>query len=344
MPIDRSKMRKGAEAIEAANARSNNGTGSFKPFVSSIFWAEDGDEHTILILNPMEEIPQVDYHPFVDIGDGRPHSVIARTDPIIGERVDPIEKTWLYKPRLTNLCVAVRLEPVVETDEKGREKPVGFEVATRSFERTILDDEGKPTDEKEEVTVPEIGIIAQSPVNFFNQLRVIDASEGEVNTMPIKVTRVGKGTDLSFLFKTYENIKPDLSALFEYIGDVSYLGDQRDGLLSALESIEDETEAAAEIGRVILDIRIDELGDDEAYEELFNQITEPSRFPAKSKAPAKKTERPARQSQRRSAPAESSEPVARSRTPEESTTKATARQERLARLQKRQQNAKSEGE
>jgi hypothetical protein len=295
----------------------------------------------------MEEIPQVDYHPFVDIGDGRPHSVIARTDPIIGESVDPIEKTWLYKPRLTNLAIAVELEPTVVQDGK-REKVTGFHVATRTFERTVLDDDGKPTDEKEEVTVPVVGLVAQSPVNFFNQLRVIDASDGEINTLPLKVTRVGK-KDVSYVFKTFENIKPDLSNLFDYIGELSYLGDQAEPLLEKLAEIEDDTEAVSAIGQVLLDIRIDELADDEAYDELFQQITEPSRFPAKSSTKTtKKTERPSRPSQRRAqaqpaadAPeGEAEKPVARTRTAEESATKATAREERLARLKARQAAAK----
>jgi hypothetical protein len=341
-------MRRGAEAIEAANEAASSGGGTFTPFLSSIFWGGDGDERTILILNPMEEIPQVDFHPFIEVGDGRPHSVIVRTDPLIGESVDPIQKTWLYKPRLTNLAVALELEVVTEEDAKGREKPVGFRAATRTFERTILDDDGKPTDEKEEVTVPCVGIVAQSPINFFNQLRMIDASEAEINTLPIKVTRVGK-KDVSYNFKTYENIKPDLTDLFEFIGDVSYLGDQAEPLMERLASIEDDTDAAAEIGRVLLDLYIDEKADDEAYEELFNQITEPSRFPEKSSKGAKKekAERPARQSQRRArtepveetdeAPEET--PVARRRSADESTSKASARQERLARLQARQAKA-----
>lgn len=351
MPIDRSKMRRGAEAIEAANERSNNGGGTFKPFLQSIFWAKDQDTRTVLILNPMEEIPQVDYHPFVDIGDGKPHSIIARTDPIIGERFDPIEEKWLYGTRLTNLAIAVELVPVVETDDRGREKPVGFEVATRTFERAIRDEDGEPTDDVEEITVPEVGLIAQSPVNFFNQLRVIDASEGEINTLPLKVTRVGAGTDLSFLFKAYDSIKPDLSLLFDCIGELSYLGDQRDALLERLGEIEDDTEAAAEIGRVLLDLVIDEKGSEENYQELFDQITEPSRFPKKQKGEKKgKKERPARQSQRRASSSEDvtvavtnpdteEKPVARRRSADESASKASSRQERMEQLRKRHAKA-----
>jgi hypothetical protein len=199
-----------------------------------------------------------------------------------------------------------------------------------------------------------VGVVAQSPINFFNQLQYIDSSEGEINTMPIKVSRVGK-KDVSYVFKTYDNIKPDLSDLFEFIGDVSYLGDQAEPLMERLASIEDDTEAASEIGRVLLDLYIDEKADDEGYEELFNEITEPSRFPEKSSKGTKKAERPARQSQRRSRSTEAVEsgvdnadpveeapdekPVARRRSADESTSKASARQERLARLQARQAKA-----
>lgn len=295
MPIDRSKMRRGSEAIDKANA--DRGKGNFKPFLPAIFWKDDGDEHYVLILNPIEDIPQVDFHPFVDLGDKIPHQIIARTDPIIGERKDPIEEDWQYKPRLTNLAIAAVLEPVTKI-VNGREKPVGFEVATNTFERRIRNDAGELTEEKEEVTAPVVGLISQSPINFFNQLRQYDATENEIHSTPLKITRLGK-KDVTYTVVGYENAALDHSNLLDYAENISYLKDP-EALLESLEGLED-SDACVVIGEHLLDLKIDELADDENYQELYEAITEPSRFPAKGNGKAaKKAERPTRQSQRRS--------------------------------------------
>lgn len=283
MPIDRSKMRRGAEAIDKANEAINSERTDWKPFLSSIYWGDDQDEHYLLILNPLEEIPEVDFHKFVDIGDGMPHQIIARTDPIIGERVDPIERDWKYKVGLANLAIGVLLEPVTEVDADGRIKPTGFKVATRTFDRKIRDDEGETTEETEEVTVPEVGFIAQSPYNFFNQLRSFDASTAAIHTTPLKIKRLGK-KDVTYSVEGFHYLPKDaldLTDLLEYIENVAYLQDP-EGLLEAIADLDDR-EAAVVIGNTLLDHKIDELGDADNYNELYEAITEPSRFPVKEK-------------------------------------------------------------
>jgi hypothetical protein len=358
MPIDRSKMRKGAEAIEAAvEANSNR---SYKPWLPSIYWGDDGDEHYVLILNTIEEVPQVDFHPFVDLGDGMPHMIICRTDPIIGERTDPIESEWQYKPRLTNLAIAVELEPVSEVDAKGRAIPVGFEVKTREFSRKILNDVGEPTDETEEVEAPVIGLIAQSPFNFFNQLRDYDASTASIHTTPLKIKRLGK-KDVSYTFVGFNTITPDVSNLLDLIENVSYVqGDDKEALLDLVDDAPTEEDACTAIGDFILNLKIDELGDEENYQELYQAITKPSAFPAKGKGKGKdksesksrgRTERPKRERRSRTtvdevstgsvteeAPAEEVQetPKARTRKAKDSeSTPTTPREERMARLRAR---------
>lgn len=349
MPIDRSKMRRGGEAIDEAVA-SRGERGDFKPFLPSIYWDGDKVEHYVLILNPMEDIPQVDFHPFVDTGDGIPHQIIARTDPILGESRDPIEDQWQYNPRLTNLAVAVMLEPITEVVNK-RTKPVGFEVATKTFERRIRDDSGELTDEKEEVTAPVVGFITQSPMNFFNQLRHHDATESSIHTTPLKITRLGVKDNVTYTVKGYETAELKLDNLLDFVENISYV-QKPEELLEAIEGLDDQ-EAAVAIGNYILDLKIDELADAENYNALFEAITKPARFPKKGKGKekAEKTQRPARQSQRRTARAEAETEAEVEATEAEATDEPAAeekpktsdRQARLEGLRTRAKNARKSG-
>jgi hypothetical protein len=346
MPIDRSKMRKGADAIQAAvESNSNN----YKPWLSSIFWRNDGDEHYVLILNPIEEIPQFEFHPFIDLGDKKPHMIIARTDPILGERVDPIVEQWQYKTRLTNLAIAVELEPVSEVDSKGRAIPVGFEVKTREFTRKVLDDEGKATDETEDLEGPVIGLIAQSPFNFFNQLRDYDASTASIHTTPLKIKRLGK-KDVSYTFTGYNTITPDVSNLLDFVDTIPYVqGEDRLALLDLVDDAPDSEAACVAIGNFILDLKIDELGDEENYQELYEAITKPSIFPPKSKGKSDskstrtRTARPVRERRSRDEPTPDADtpvaetPTARKREATETESQPTdKRAERLERLRERE--------
>lgn len=300
-------FRRGAEAIAKAQEKTKGG--SFKPFTPQIFWKEDQDSKLLLVLNDIESIPTVDMIGFIPVNgkkaDGEKFTyyeqVIARTDPAIDEENDPLVDDWDAKPRSTNLAVAVELEATYE-DVRGRKRPKGFEVKTVSFDRRIRDDDGELTDDTEEVTAPVIGFISQSPHNFFNVVTSYDANEAPINETAIKITRVGSDTSTTYTVAGYPDVDIDLTDLLEYIENVSYLGDDAEELLNLI-SEEEDFGAAAVIGDFLLDKRLEELVDEERYNELYEGVDSTldkwSGKGKKSSKPAKKKDRPARRSQRK---------------------------------------------
>lgn len=324
-------FRRGAAAIASAQEQSQSGGGSFRPFAPQHFWKENGEEKYLLFLNDIEDIPTVDLISFIPQtgkkGNGDTfkyyESVIARTDPALGERVDPMVEDWDGKPRANSVAVAVELE--VEYEEvKGRKKPTGFSIKTNEFERRVRDDDGELTDERETVVAPAIGFVTQSPNNFFNVVTAYDANEAPVVETPVKITRVGKDKNTSYTIIGYQDQEVDLTDLIDNIEFVNYLGDEADDLLDAIEGADDQ-EAAKIIGNFFLDKRLEELADKERYDEIYNSIDSSldiyggGKSKGKSSKPASRAasrrERPARATQRRNK--EEADPTPAEETPSE---------------------------
>jgi hypothetical protein len=306
-------FRRGAEAIEKAQEKAKAG-GDYRPFAPSIFWQNDEDERYLLFLNPIDDIPTVDMIGFIPIkkkkGNGDTYTlyeqVLARTDPSIDESVDPMQRDWDAKPRDTSIAVAVELEPLFET-VKGRKRPRGFEVKTTEYERRVRDDEGNLTDETEEVISPVIGFITQSPHNFFNLVASFDAKRSPIEETPLSITRVGSGSSTAYTIDGFPEQELDLSNLIEYIDGVSYLDDDLDDLLEQLDTDDGDAEQASVIGTVMLDKRLEELADEDRYNELYEQITESldrwgGNKNKKSAAPSEKKQRPSQRKKKEEAP------------------------------------------
>lgn len=349
-------FRRGADAIAEAQAKAKANAGNFKPFTPTLFVTEGTDNARYFqFLNEMVDIPTVDMITYIPQegkkanGDKFTYyeSVIARTDPAIGEDVDPMEKEWDANPRETCVAVAVELEPVFET-VKGRQRPRGFEVKTTTFERRVRDDEGELTDESEEVEAPVVGFVQQSPHNFFNLVSSYDSGTAPIEDTPVKITRVDSKT---YQVEGYPDQEVDLTPLVDLVGELSYLGDDRDELLEALDEIEDDHEAALAIGAFLLDKRLEELADAERYDQLLQGITEPFKFGKKGKNSSKKSdkpkrERPSRRSQRRSADpepeAEAEETPEPEAEPEEEKPKRRARRAPAAKKESTREKASGE--
>jgi hypothetical protein len=331
--FNRDALKTGAAAIREAN-ESNGGGGDFKPYLPSIFWKDDGDEHFVLILNPIDEIPCVDFHPFIVVEEVKYGlSTIARTDSAIGERTDAIQDKWAYKPRKTNLMIAVELEATFK-DVEGRKRPAGFEVKVNEFERRIRDEKsGELTEEREAVVAPAIGLIAQSAFNFGNKLESYDGSEGPIHKTALKIKKIGKKTNTDFTVVGYENVDIDLSNLVDFIDNVSYI-QKPETLVESIDGL-DDFEAAAAIGSYVLDLKLEELADEANYEEILAQITKPNPW-AKDDKKDEKAARPARPAQRRQRtekPSAEVEPeVDADVTPEPEVTRTSDAKERLAKL------------
>lgn len=269
------ELRRGSEAIKASAEAAKSRGGNFRPFVPSIYW-KDSDEHRskyILVLNRIEEIPVVNTISFIPVPDSPVgEMVIARTDPYIGESVDPLENDWEGQVQESNIMVAVELEPILE-DVNGRQRPRGFEVATVEFSRRVRDENDELTDETEDVVAPAIGVIVQRPTNFGNVLTSYDESESEINRTPIKVTRQST-QPVTFQIQGYPDQKVDLTNLLEYVDGIGYLREEMEDLIETISTLEDPFDAANAIGTIMLNKRIEELADNDRYEEIYNGVTE----------------------------------------------------------------------
>ena len=287
------QFRRGADEIAKANEGSGGGgsKGNFIPYAPKIFWQNADEERYVLFLNPLAEIPRVEMINFIPNGNGY-EQVIARTDPAIGEKVDPMVANWDAFPADTNIAVAVELEPEVEQSGKYK-RPKGFTVKTRTYERRVRDEDGELTDETEEMTTPVLGFITQSPRNFFNVVSDYDSSEGEIEKTPLKIKRLGKDSNTTYTVKGYEELPINLSGLLDNLPGFSYLNN-RDEVIAELQGLED-LEAAHRLGEILLEQRLEELADQERYNELYEGITESldkfgrkAERAANKKAPARK--------------------------------------------------------
>lgn len=273
-------FRRGVAAMNAASESSGNGS---LPFVPNIGWREDREEKYILFLNPAEEIPTLDLHEWIEVGrreNGKPiyEWFISRKDAAIGESYDDIEDRLERKARIRSVAVAVELEPTL-TMVNGRKRPTGFEVKTTSFER-------KTDGGTEEAHAPVIGFVIQSPLNFYGWVGTFSESEAPIEETPIKVVRRGKDQNTAYDFTPYIDQQVDFTNLIQYLDGVSYLAD----VIDQVNVDGDPKDAAAQIGQLMLDKRLDELADGERYQELVAPIQElDSKF---GKPPAKSNPRP----------------------------------------------------
>lgn len=301
-----SDLKRGKAAIEAA---AEHTSGNYRAYLRSLYWKDDKEEHYVLLLNEVDEIPTVDMLGYIPVkmGDHEVYQeVIAKTnDPTPGESSDPLVDDWDAQVRKTSVAIAVELEPQIEV-VKGRKKPVGFEVKTEEYSRYKRNDKGEATDEEEEVTAPVLGYIAQSPTNFFNLIANYDDNEAPVVETPLKITRLRKDKDTTYTVIGYDDLPVDLSNLVEYLDGVSYLRDDIDDINKSIDDLTDE-EAGRLIGQILLDKRLEELLDEERYQELLDSVVKEGKSLDKfgnKKGRKGKSDRPKRTSSRRSSKTE----------------------------------------
>lgn len=344
------EYRRGAEAIAA----SSKGGGNFARFVPEIFWKEADEKKFILVLTPMDQVGAFDLHDFIPLPSEKANgeeytryeSFLSRKDPYIDEKYDKIEDDLGRKSKVRCMGVAVELEPVMK-DVKGRKRPVEFAVKTASFTK-------KTDDGEEEVDYPLIGLISQSSKLMWSPLNGLDESQGPLSELALEVTRRipgGKKSETAYEFAPFLDIPIDLSAVVEYVDGISYISDELDELLPALEAADSDLEASQAIAKALFDKRVEELADLDRYEELLGDVDElePPPWGGGGKKKEKKRavgKRAARPSQRRvkqqeseDAPEEStSEPEAEAS--EETTEEAAPKTDRFAKLKARVENKK----
>lgn len=245
----------------------NNASGKQYPaFCPEIRWQNDREEKFILFLNRIDDIPTVELHTFIPVGTTKSgktkyEQFISRTDPAIGEPKDDLTDRLGRKAAARALAVAVELEPVYTT-VNGRRRPTGFEVKTETFNRKT-EDGGS-----EEVEAPLVGLVVQSPYNFYGWLGSFSESTGTIEDTPFQIIRRGKDAKTTYDFMPFLDQPVNFDNLINLVGNVGYLR----GV--TIDTSGDPKEAALNIGTVMLEKRLAELTDAERYEEMVTPIQE----------------------------------------------------------------------
>lgn len=282
-------FRRGREALEESARQAEESKGSFRPFAPNLTWNEADEEHFVVFLNDIDDVVKILEHRFISIGtyekaDGtkgtRYGFYLARTDPAIGEDTDPLIELG-RDPQERYLATAVELEPVYgEKKGRGGQRPVGFEVATDTYNKRIDPDDDDS--ETEEVEYPLIGLIDQAYQNFFTFISSHAESDGPIQDCAFRVKRIGKGTDTTYSFTPFFDAPIEFGPLFNNLDGLSYLSDddEKFGELiaeveEALESGDDDADlnAALTVGNALLNRRLDELADKERYDEEVADLT-----------------------------------------------------------------------
>lgn len=305
-----SEIRRGLAAIEEAAA--SKGGGNFRPFVPEIKWRDDNEKKYILVLTPVDEVATLDIHEWIPVGKGEKangetytkyESFLSRKDPFVGEDHDDIEDRLGRAPKTRCAGVAVELEPVMET-VKGRQRPKGFAVKTDTFTR-------KTEDGEEEVTQPIIGLIVQSAALMWSPLGSLDESQGPLFELPVEVTRRGKDQNTRYDFVPFIDAPVDLTPVVEYLDGVTYLTEDIEDVIAAVDAADDELGQAQAVAEALFNRRLAELADGERYEELVSPIEElQDKFGSRKGKPASRPARPARRSPRAETAAEPAEEAA----------------------------------
>lgn len=280
---------------EAQESQSRSGVNPYPAFCPEIKWVDDREEKFIAFLNRPEEIPTVALHTFVPVGTAtskagkeytKYESFIDRTDPGIGEDKDDLTDRLGHRAQQRSIAVAVELEPTY-VKVNNRNRPNGFQVKTETYTRKT-EDGGT-----EEVEAPVIGLVVQSPRNFFGWIGSFHESTAPIEETPLQVIRRGKDAGTAYDFTPFLDQKVDYTNLFHCIDGVNYLR----GQLDEIDLTGEPQEVALALGNKMLEKRLEELADGERYERLVSPITEIEDRWGSSAAPAKPTAQ-ARPSQR----------------------------------------------
>lgn len=291
-------FRRGMKAMAEAQESQRSG-GALPAFCPEIKWVDDREEKYIAFLTRPEDIPTVALHTFVPVGTAtskagkeytKYESFIDRTDPGVGEDKDDLTERLGHRSQQRSLAVAVELEPTYST-VNGRKRPTGFAVKTENYTRKT-DDGGT-----EEVEAPVIGMIVQSPRNFFGWVGSFHESMGSIEETPLQVLRRGKDAGTAYDFTPFLDQPIDYTNLFDNIEGVNYLR----GELDDVKLDGDPLDTALTIGSRMLDKRLTELADGDRYERLVTPIEEiedrwggntPAK-PAAVERPSQRTAKPA---------------------------------------------------
>jgi hypothetical protein len=249
-------FRRGIDATREATARRGNAA-----FANYIYWGNKSKEDRtklVQFLTPLDEMLVVLWHEYIITGyrdNGKPifsNFVSQRDRTVAGlDGEDPVHDIWGLKPKEKNILVAVELEPLRE-DSANKKKITGVRPVVA---RTYMNKDG------DEVEVPAIGFVIQSPFNFTNSLISWQETQFETSDDPPKITdkvfRIVRGTEKPIQYDataldgvpTYDvaNLQtdfpgfrlPDVDAFLEEMADLTRQKQLLDPAVSKVQGVED---------------------------------------------------------------------------------------------------------
>lgn len=224
-------FRKGAQVIAQSGQKSESG-----PRRPNMLNWESDEKKYIQFITPLEEIPTVLMHQYIITGERDNGSYIyndfvSRKDPAFDgeDGYDPIWDRFEVQPRLKSVALAAVLQPVRKNG-----KISGWEVASKQR----YDGE----------TVPDIGLILQTPSNFFRWLTTFaDDTGNAIEDCVFSITRRGEKISTRYDFIKTEHPAIDLSEYSDHFIDVEdYLGSlgDEDRLRSLIDPLPDNAQVS----------------------------------------------------------------------------------------------------
>lgn len=199
------KLKKGADHIKPKSG------GKFTPI---IYWKDDGETRYITFIEPISEFMTLDIHVVETVNGWR--TFVCRDEAAFSDEEGECSLcAGGDKPARKTLALAAELEPVIERSN-GRKSVTSLDVKMIEIEK-----------EGETRSFPRIGVILQSPSNFFDWFKKYDLTQGAVDENSFEVIRSGKGGKTGYQIFPVNVPRPDLGAfedevpsLIDYIAEL----------------------------------------------------------------------------------------------------------------------------
>ena len=269
------EFRRGSEAIQES-AEPNKSASKYRSYAPTIAWTKNSMEKYVLILTPIDEVITAELHTWIPIGETKRGGVtkmryedfLSRKDPSIAANFDRLQDELDRDPITRSIGVAVELEPTFEV-VKGRQRPNGFTVKTREYTRRTEDGD------EEQVTTANIGLIVQSSNLLWKSLDSLDKTQGPLEDLPVQIIREGMDKTTNYTVIPFP-VSVDLSGVIENLEGLSYLRAHKEDIMAEVDSLDEGEDfnlrAAQVVARYLLDTRLEELADEDRYNELTGHI------------------------------------------------------------------------
>ena len=308
------EFRRGSQAIQESAEPNKSNASKYRSYAPNIAWTKNSMEKYVLILTPIDEVVSLDLHTWIPVGEVKRGGVtkmryedfLSRKDPSIGDSYDRLQDELDREPLTRSIGVGVELEPTFEV-VKGRQRPNGFTVKTREYTKRTEDGD------EEQVTTSNIGLIVQSSNLLWKSLDSLDKTQGPLEDLPLQIIREGMDKTTNYTVIPFP-VPVDLSGILDNLDGLSYLRAHKDAILAEVDSLDEGDDfslrASQVVARYLLDTRLEELADEDRYNELTSGIRylpppfsggQPKFAPAHESASEATSKRPARKSQRQAA-------------------------------------------